>query len=308
MAPATAEPQDGPAEVRAAVGRLHVQAERATERYNAAGERHRRLTAEAERLRDRVAREQDRVNRLRGVIGSLAGAEYRSGGVDPAVRLLLSSDPESYLAKAATLNRIGTHQAAELRSLRRAQAALRAQRTRAAWKVAEAERSRTALRRHQRAVESRLARAERLLAGLTPGQRAEEARAARSLGRPGALGGAPAASRHAAAAVAAARSAVGRPYVWGAGGPSAFDCSGLTQWAYRQAGVAIPRTSQSQRFAGHRVPLSQARPGDLVTYRTDASHVGMYVGGGQVVHAPRPGGRVRYDPVGMLPNATVTRI
>jgi cell wall-associated NlpC family hydrolase len=96
--------------------------------------------------------------------------------------------------------------------------------------------------------------------------------------------------------------------VWGANGPSGFDCSGLTQWAYAQAGVALPRTSQAQRYAGHLVPLSQARPGDLVAYRDDASHIGMYAGNGQVIHAPYPGAAVRYDPVGMMPVSSVTRV
>lgn len=93
----------------------------------------------------------------------------------------------------------------------------------------------------------------------------------------------------------------------GGAAPGGFDCSGLTQWAYGRAGVALPRTSQAQRGAGRQVPLSEARPGDLVTYRADASHIAMYVGGGQVVHAPYPGGRVRYDPVGMMPVSGVTR-
>ncbi|WP_236710571.1 C40 family peptidase, partial [Streptomyces sp. 150FB] len=106
----------------------------------------------------------------------------------------------------------------------------------------------------------------------------------------------------------AARRAVGLPYVWGANGPSGFDCSGLTQWAYAQAGVGLPRTSQAQRYAGHRVPLSQARPGDLVAYRDDASHIAMYAGNGQVIHAPYPGAAVRYDPVGMMPVSSVTRV
>ncbi|MGV9874266.1 C40 family peptidase, partial [Streptomyces cellulosae] len=99
-----------------------------------------------------------------------------------------------------------------------------------------------------------------------------------------------------------------RPYVWGANGPHGFDCSGLTQWAYAQAGVALPRTSQAQRYAGRQVPLSEARPGDLVLYRADASHVAMYMGNGQVIHAPYPGAPVRYDPVGMMPVSSVTRV
>lgn len=96
--------------------------------------------------------------------------------------------------------------------------------------------------------------------------------------------------------------------MWGANGPSGFDCSGLTQWAYAQAGVSLPRTSQAQRYAGQQVPLSEARPGDLVAYRDDASHIGMYMGNGQVVHAPYPGASVRYDPVGMMPVSSVTRV
>ncbi len=109
-------------------------------------------------------------------------------------------------------------------------------------------------------------------------------------------------------AVAAAHRALGKPYVWGANGPSGFDCSGLMQWAYAQAGVSLPRTSQAQRYAGRMVPLSQAQPGDLVAYRADASHIGMYVGNGQVIHAPYPGAAIRYDPVGMMPVSSVTRI
>ncbi|MBQ0985087.1 C40 family peptidase [Streptomyces sp. F63] len=308
IAPAAAEPRDTPEEVRSAVGRLHVEAERATEKFHAAGERYRRLSAEAERLSDRVARGQERVNRLRGILGSIAGAQYRAGGVDPGVRLLLSSDPDTYLARAATLNRISERQAGQLRSLRREQTALRKDRARAASRLAEAERSREAVSRHKRTVESRLARAERLLESLGPEEREAHRRAARDGGRTEFPGGGTAASARAAAAVAAARAAVGRPYVWGATGPGAFDCSGLTYWSYQRAGVTLPRTSQAQRFAGRRVPLSEARPGDLVTYRADASHVGMYVGNGQIVHAPHPGASVRYAPVGFMPNATVTRV
>ncbi|MFC5660289.1 C40 family peptidase, partial [Streptomyces nogalater] len=110
-----------------------------------------------------------------------------------------------------------------------------------------------------------------------------------------------------AGAPGAARAALGRPYVWGANGPTGFDCSGLTQWAYAHAGIRLPRTSQEQRFAGRRIPLSQARPGDLVVYRSDASHVALYAGHGQVIHAPYPGAPVRYDPVGMMPVSSVTR-
>ncbi|MBM9466929.1 C40 family peptidase [Nakamurella leprariae] len=95
---------------------------------------------------------------------------------------------------------------------------------------------------------------------------------------------APAGSSKAQAAVAAALSKVGSRYVYGAAGPNSFDCSGLTSWAWAQAGVTIPRTSRAQAGLPS-VPLSQLQPGDLVTYYSPVSHVGMYIGNGQIVHA-----------------------
>lgn len=99
------------------------------------------------------------------------------------------------------------------------------------------------------------------------------------------------------AAIAAAKGKLGAPYVWGAIGPSTFDCSGLTQWAWKQAGVSIPRTSQQQATYGTAVQLSQIQPGDLVTSdwgSGPSSHVALYLGGGQLIHAPRPGKTVTY--------------
>ncbi|MFJ6945229.1 NlpC/P60 family protein [Streptomyces wuyuanensis] len=306
-APAGADPAGGPAATRAQVDRLYEQAEKATEQYNEAGERADELREQVALAQDRAARGQEDINRMRDTLGSVAGAQYRSGGVDPALALLLSGDPDTYLQRAAVLDRLGDREATVLSDLRRAQRRLGQERSEAAGKLSELERTRSALARHKRTVEAKLATAERLLASLPASERAAYDRASRSGRVPDLSGGAGPSSARAAAAVAAARSAVGRPYVWGANGPGGFDCSGLTQWSYAQAGVGLPRTSQAQRYAGQQVPLSQARPGDLVTYRSDASHVAMYVGSGQVVHAPYPGAAVRYDPVGMMPIASVTR-
>ncbi|MGW2780982.1 NlpC/P60 family protein [Streptomyces populi] len=304
--PASAAPQD---DTRAEVDRLYTQAERATEAYDEADERGDALREQFGAAQDEIARQQDRVNTMRDALGSLAGAQYRSGGLDPSLALLFSADPDDYLDKASALDRIGTRQAGELKGLRLALRELAQKREEADGKLAELERSRRAVARNKRVIEDKLARAKRLLDSLPYADRAAYDRASRSVrtGLAG-LGDSVAASSRAAAAVAAARSAIGRPYVWGANGPGGFDCSGLMQWSYAHAGVGLPRTSQAQRFAGRRIPLSQARPGDLVTYRSDASHVGMYVGGGQVIHAPYPGAPVRYDPVGMMPISSVTRV
>lgn len=96
-------------------------------------------------------------------------------------------------------------------------------------------------------------------------------------------------------AVAFARAQVGKPYVYGATGPGSYDCSGLTQAAWRSAGVSIPRTSEAQWGGLPRVPASAVRPGDLVIYN-DAGHVALYVGDGRIIEAPRPGKTVQTAP------------
>lgn len=296
--------------ISAQVDRLFEEAEQATERFNEAGEKADRLRVEVDRAQDAVARGQERINTMRGVLGTFAGAQYRSGGIDPAVGLMLAEDPDAYLEQAAALDRLTGRQARQLDELREEQRRLGQERQEASRKLAELDALRSDVARHKRSVTAKLAAAQRLLNAMPSEERADFERSSRSGGRPDALPDLPSlgpSSGRAATAVMAARAAVGRPYVWGSTGPSGFDCSGLMVWSYRQAGVSLPRTSQAQRYAGRQVPLSQARPGDLVTYRSDASHVGMYVGNGQVVHAPYPGARVRYDPVGMMPVSSVTR-
>jgi cell wall-associated NlpC family hydrolase len=311
-APAVAAPHGA---TRAEVDRLYQEAEKATQAYDRADERTGALRRRVRDSQDRIARQQQRVNALRDSLGSLAGAQYRSGGLDPSLALLFSQDPDEYLDKAATLDRISAHQAGRLRELQRALRELAQERAEVTRALAALEKSRTAVATHKRTVEQKLARARQLLNSLSPAQREAYDRASRS-GRDDALrpgpadapADGPAASGRASAALAAARSALGRPYVWGANGPSGFDCSGLMQWSYAQAGVHLPRTSQEQRYAGRIIPLSEARPGDLVVYRSDAGHVAMYAGGGRVIHAPYPGAPVRYDPVHMMPVSSVTRV
>ncbi|MEU2871290.1 NlpC/P60 family protein [Streptomyces olivoreticuli] len=317
-APAGAAPGDpsgtakGTGTVKSQVDRLYEQAEQATEKFNAAGERTDTLRQKVAQATDRVVRGQEQVNRMRRALGMIATAQYRNGAVDPAIQLLLSSDPDVYLERAATLDRVTGRQAEQLKALLEAQRTLRQERSEAVRVLAQLEDSRQAVEHHKREVEGKLATARRLLNSLPERDREAYARASRSGAdrSEGSLAGLPdlvGLSSRGAAAAMAARSAVGTPYAWGATGPGAFDCSGLMQWAYGRAGVGLPRTSQAQRNAGRHVSLSEAQPGDLVIYRNDASHVGMYVGNGQVVHAPYPGARVRYDPANMMPISSVTR-
>ncbi|MEU5089567.1 C40 family peptidase [Streptomyces sp. NPDC021356] len=98
-------------------------------------------------------------------------------------------------------------------------------------------------------------------------------------------------------ALAFARAEIGKPYVWGAAGPGSYDSSGLSQAAWKAAGVALPRGTREQSGAGTPVPLTDALPGDLVFFRGGTGQVGVYAGDGIMIHAPRPGARVRAEPV-----------
>jgi cell wall-associated NlpC family hydrolase len=101
--------------------------------------------------------------------------------------------------------------------------------------------------------------------------------------------------------LAFAEAQTGKPYVWGATGPSSYDCAGLTQAAWRAAGVDLPRTAWEQAHAGTRVAAEDLRPGDLVFFHDDISHVGIYKGDGKMIHAPGPGEDVREESISHLP-------
>ncbi len=102
-------------------------------------------------------------------------------------------------------------------------------------------------------------------------------------------------------ALAFARAQMGKPYVWGATGPNSYDCSGLTQAAWKAAGVSLPRTTWDQVKAGDRVATKDLKPGDLVFFYNDISHVGMYIGDGKMIHAPKPGASVRVESIYYMP-------
>ncbi|AEG84248.1 MULTISPECIES: C40 family peptidase [Corynebacterium] len=109
------------------------------------------------------------------------------------------------------------------------------------------------------------------------------------------------------AVVDAARSKIGSPYVWGAAGPSAFDCSGLTSWAYAQIGKSIPRTSYAQAAGGTKVARQDLQPGDIIAFYSGASHVGIYTGNGTVIHALTEGTPLSESPIDYMPYYNAVR-
>ncbi|GJF16865.1 endopeptidase [Mycolicibacterium cyprinidarum] len=118
---------------------------------------------------------------------------------------------------------------------------------------------------------------------------------------------APPGAPYSSTVIQAALSRIGSPYSWGGSGPGAFDCSGLVMWSFQQAGISLPHSSQALAHGGQAVSTDQMQPGDLVTYYSDASHVGIYIGDGMMVHASTYGVPVRVAPVNNAPIYNVRR-
>ncbi len=290
--------------------KLYRLAAQATDAYNATAVRLARQRAEAVRLATALARARVALDKSLKDAGRLAREQYQGGNdFSPYLRLLLARDPQAALEDGHLIGQVARQRAQTVRRLadNEKKAAYLAQRARAAYD------ERLALaRRQQQArddVRRRLGQVEKLLAGLSARQLAELAafeqagsgRAQAPLTAAGALGPDAAPTEAGEKAVRYALRQLGKPYQWGATGPAAYDCSGLTSRAWAQAGTPIPRTSQEQWARLPRVPLNRLRPGDLVVYFPEATHVALYLGGGRVVQAPRPGARIKVSPLASNP-------
>jgi cell wall-associated NlpC family hydrolase len=290
-------------DAKSQVDALYTQAEQATEKYNGANEKLKSLQTEASSLQDQVARQQQHLNTLRDSLGTIAASQYRTGGIDPSLQLFLSSNPDSYLDQATALDQVSSLQSSALQQLQDAKRTLDQERAEATAKLAELQATKTELGNRKTEAKNKLAQAQQILNSLTAAQRSQiaddDARANRSVGR--APMGGKSATGLAASAYAYAQTRKGDQYIYGHNGPTTFDCSGLTSWAYRQAGATIPRTAAEQANAGTHLSMSQLQVGDLVIFYSDHHHVGLYAGDGMVLHAPKPGTVVRYESISDMP-------
>ncbi|MET8955934.1 NlpC/P60 family protein [Streptomyces sp. NPDC004393] len=302
--------------VRAKLDTLYHDAAVATDAYNAAEEQTKRQSARIVDLAREIVRGQERLDQLKDRAGAAARAQYRGGGLPPEVRLWLSHDPQKFLDNAGTI-RQGEH-ATEglLAEMTRAQEDLKQYARDAAdqWKQLEAHRKARA--EAKKKIEKEIAAAEKLQSKL----KKQEQERLRKLEEQAADQAQTAwldtgilkdisteASTEGRKAVQFASDQIGKPYVWGAEGPMSYDCSGLTSQAWAAAGTAIPRTSQEQWKQLRHVDIKDMRPGDLIIYFHDASHVAMYVGNGAIIHAPRPGRTVTIAGAGTMPILGVVR-
>ncbi|MFF2850697.1 NlpC/P60 family protein [Streptomyces sp. NPDC058001] len=289
---------------------LYRQTEEATERYNGTEEKLRRQQEQVGRLNARLAKARVALHDSRGAAGRLARQQYQgSSDFSSYVRLLLARDPQQALDQTHVLQRVSLNRVETVDRLadgeKEANTLAASARKALDDQLTLAERQ----KRERDDVQKRLGEVEKLLASLTAGQLAELARleaagtaeAQRKFVASGALSSARPPSSAGNAALRYAVEQIGKPYEWGAEGPGAYDCSGLTSQAWAHAGQEIPRTSQEQWDSLERVPLGELRPGDLVLYFPGATHVGIYLGDGMVVQAPRPGAAVKVSPIAANP-------
>ncbi|QNP64827.1 C40 family peptidase [Streptomyces genisteinicus] len=338
---ATASPNDPKPsieEVQKKVDDLYRQAGSATQEYNKAKESTAEKQREVDTLLDQAATRAERLNESRRALGSFAAAQYRTGAVTPTAALMFADSPQAYFDQSQLMGRMTDQQRTAVRDYEEQRAAAAVQRAEAGKQLRELTESQQALRTSKQTVQAKLTQARTLLDRLTAEEKARlaaaerkkeeearrkaeekakaeaEARAAaeaeaareereRQQPSTGTDGGTTDGGYTAKAdkVLAFARAQIGKPYVWGATGPSSYDCSGLTQAAWKAAGVDLPRTTWDQVEVGKRVATSDLLPGDLVFFYDDISHVGIYIGDGMMIHAPKPGANVREESIYYMP-------
>ncbi len=260
-----------------------------TEKFNEARETLRQQKAEVADAEKAAAEAADQLEDLDGQIRELARTAYTGESPTATLDLMLTSDSaDEFLSSLGTLDAIAGHTDEAMTEV--AAAAQDADSTRAVAEAAAAEAAATVerIRDQQADLEARIAEYEEQYDELSAAEQAEvdQAHGGTAVASPQA---AKAAGPAAQVAVDTAMAQIGDPYVWAAAGPDAFDCSGLTQYAYAAAGVSLPHSSSMQSQMGTPVSRSELQPGDLVFFYSPVSHVGMYIGNGQMVHASTSG-------------------
>ena len=239
------------------------------------------------------------VSALSKSLSAIAVEQYKTGGLSQSLELLFSSNPALYLSAAGSLEAITRKQSVELRKYQAAKQRLTATSLTVNDKLALVQEAQKKLVAQSARANAKLAEAELLLSKLKKEDRERLARLAQqeedddqksSLAAAKALSGV---SGRSGKALQYALKQIGDKYVFGAAGMTTWDCSGLTMRAFQNAGVSLPHSSRAQYSYGKSVKRSELKAGDLVFFGRPISHVGIYIGGGKMVHAPRSGSRVK---------------
>jgi peptidoglycan DL-endopeptidase CwlO len=244
--------------------------------------------AEVKIARKIALRDQKLMTAGQMAVGQIAAQGYMSGGLNPALQLLQSSNPQAMLNRASIMVQLQQENGSKITEVHAAETAAK----RALLTAAQAERQATRLSAAMKAKVAVIQKKENVL------NSAAYAKAMSIYQKTGTYPYIPPVGNSIGAqALRYALSKVGDPYVWGAAGPNAFDCSGLVMWAYAQVGISLLHFTGDQWNEGVHIPRSQLQPGDLVFFFQDLGHVGMYIGNGMMVNAPTFGQPVQVAPV-----------
>jgi cell wall-associated NlpC family hydrolase len=288
-----AKPEPTVKELKAEAQKLGSQLEQLSEEYNGLKVRYQQSQRAAKVAADNARRQEVALREVQGRVGRLAADSYMNGGVDNSVALATAQNPQAMLDQAATLHFFAAQGGTEVQQLLQAMQAAQRARKAAQDRATQAQSLKSEIDQKKKKAQSLYDKVRTKLLDKSPGS----------------LAGLPVSgSGRGAQALRMAMSKLGRPYVWGAAGPTTFDCSGLTMWAYGQVGINLPHYTGSQWNAGTHVSRSQLQPGDLVFFYSDLHHMGMYVGGGKMIHAPQTGDVVKIAPMGNRPFAGGVRV
>lgn len=287
------------AEVQSKVRQLEEDATAAAEGAQEAKVKLASLTRTLTGIKQKAAVQGQNVSALSKSLGSIAIDQYKNGGLSQSLELLFSSDPTLYLSAAGSLDALTRRKSIQLNKFEAAEQRLNATTLTVADKVALIAAAQKKYQAQARLAQSKLEEAEKLLSQLKKEDRerlarlAEEQENADQASSLAAAKSASGVSGRAGVALKYALKQIGDRYVFGADGMTTWDCSGLTMRAFQSAGVSLPHSSAAQYRYGKSVSRSNLRAGDLVFFGSPISHVGIYLGGGKMVHAPRSGSRVK---------------
>ena len=306
VAPVTANAAPNLAQVKVKVRQLEEDATAAAEGAQEAKVKLAGLTKTLNGIKAKAEVQGQTVSTLQRSLGTIAIEQYKSGGFGQSFELLFSSDPTLYLSAAGSLDALTRRKAAQLRKFEAAQQRLNATTLTVNDKIILVAAAQKKLAAQSAIALSKLAEAEKLLSKLSKAERerlaklAEDEENADQASSLKAAKTASGVSGRAGIALKYALKQIGDRYVFGAAGMVTWDCSGLTMRAYQAAGVSLPHSSAAQSRMGKKVSFSSLKPGDLLFYGRPVSHVGIYLGGGKMVHAPRSGSRVKVAASGSL--------
>jgi cell wall-associated NlpC family hydrolase len=339
---AYAEPPLTVAEAKARIAQLETDASAIDQDYVDIADRLSKSKAKLKLKQADVRAQAKQVEKLKFQVGQVALAQFQNRNLDTAAQLFVTSDTEGFLSQISTVEKVSENQNSVLQDYQRKQSEFAAMELSAKTDLAALAEQEKQLKALRVASDKKIAESKAVLAKLTAEEQrkiaAEERRAAAEARKQAESSttrtvptaddrdnnsddsddkaaeedesAAPAPSSggsKGARALAYARAQLGDPYRFAAAGPDAFDCSGLTSAAWKSVGVSLPRSSRSQTTAGTTVSKSALQPGDLVFFYSPVSHVALYAGNGQILHAPRPGTVVRYAPLDSMPFAGAKR-